>query len=890
MRAGRALCLIGALFAVLPSGGALAAPDHLPARFEPAAVADALRSHLENEVLRFWTAARVVDDTHGGFLTWFDTEGNPYEQDAPKALIPQLRVLFVHAVAIERTDDKKERERIRLQYEQGLDFLVEHFLDHENGGWYFEVDRAGTPTDRSKQSVGQAYVAYILSETALRISDSRARRVAQEAFEWLDMRGYDAEFGGYIEYCDLAWSDERNAKKSLGTNMHVALALSKLFRIAPTRLYRERLEELLALLTEHSLVPESDNGLMYFTRDWQPSRADGDPNQQTLYGHNAELMWYVQDVATALGRDPTELLPWFRRVAQGVIRNGLMPDGGVYVWGPLEGAGTDQDDIRWWPQTEAMIMLLRMYGLTREPEYWEAFERVTRFTLEHLVPDHSGAWLGGFNRQTGEVQPRGGWAWKAGLHVSRAMLECERGLRDLGLPLARAVAPRARPRRAVQLEPGFAYYAARSAESIVSEVRANGHDCLHLICLSDTVRPEGIVEEARRQGVEIWASFFPSGVYMADALFPPERDSWRMQFTTDQLSGYRFYSYVHSDYREWWKQHLRRVIGDHPFDGVLFYEVAYPSVEGIAEEIPTFADISSGAVLAFQRATGRSSFPDFADPGHPHYYHTDRGLYGDLVEYRVQSIMGFLQEVLDGPGGLRRAFPDLMFATWTIALAQPGGMETMREREAQDAARLVVELRPDAHFFQSHYPDWYPADQPPTYLRGYEPYIGAVRDAAPTLPLGVQGDVCSTCPYRRDPGWWRGFEETAHALGLAITTYYEFALRWEVYFAPPVAVETSLAPSGEAVITFDQRIAPASCAFLEGLELAGDRGIEQVEVDGNLLRMRVVGQLSPGEEIRVPIGGISDDPSVRYPLQGAGVGEANPIPAGEWAVLRVPAS
>ena len=32
--------------------------------------------------------------------------------------------------------------------------------------------------------------------------------------------------------------------------------------------------------------------------------------------------------------------------------------------------------------------------------------------------------------------PRGGWAWKSGLHVSRALLECESVLRDLDLPPA----------------------------------------------------------------------------------------------------------------------------------------------------------------------------------------------------------------------------------------------------------------------------------------------------------------------------------------------------------------------------------------------------------------------------------------------------------------------
>lgn len=40
--------------------------------------------------------------------------------------------------------------------------------------------------------------------------------------------------------------------------------------------------------------------------------------------------------------------PWLERVAHAVIQNGLMPDGGVHVWGPVDCGGHDPEDIRWW--------------------------------------------------------------------------------------------------------------------------------------------------------------------------------------------------------------------------------------------------------------------------------------------------------------------------------------------------------------------------------------------------------------------------------------------------------------------------------------------------------------------------------------------------------------
>jgi hypothetical protein len=252
--------------------------------------------------------------------------------------------------------------------------------------------------------------------------------------------------------------------------------------------------------------------------------------------------------------------------------------------------------------------------------------------------------------------------------------------------------------------------------------------------------------------------------------------------------------------------------------------------------------------------------------------------------------MAFQREVLDGEGGLRRAFPQLLFASWTISIRNEGGLEALREIEAQDPARVVVELRPDMHYFQSHAPDWSNESLGPDYVEGYAPYVEAVRTVAPGLPLAVQGDVGSTLPWRRDPAWMRGFEEACHRLGAGSTTYYEFALRWEVYFQSPRVAWATVDAQGRAEIVFDKRIAAGGRAQLEGRSLGGGRALRDVTVDGNLLRFRVEGDLSTGEAIQVPLGGIADDPAVRYPLVGRPEAEAqgpvNTIPEGTAATLE----
>lgn len=871
-----------ALLCLLLATGLRAEPPpgarHLPEKFTPAAVQAALGAHLDQEVLPWLTRA----DRPAGEPDWAATYGMP--------IVRLLRMLWVRSVAIERTEDQATRERLRDDYDRLFGFLVQGFRAPD-GGWVAATTYDGQQVlNAEQQTVAQVYVIYVMSELTLRLSDSRARALAMETFADLEARGHDPQFGGYVERVDLPLDAPENAVKQLGTNMHAALALARLFRIVPSAPVRQRLEELIGIFTSHTPLVASGNAPLAFTRDWQPAMLGENPQQQTLYGHNAELVSYSVEAMRALGQDPGDYLPWLRRVAAGVIHNGIGPDGRVYTYGPWVGERENPYQICWWPHTEAAITLARMYQLTGEERYWKLCERVLRFTFEHFVPDHTGAWLSDVNLADGTTADGAGRPWFAGLHTVRMLLECDRALREIETPPVPRPHGRVQPSHGTQVDTGFAYYRDRSAASIAAELAANGLQCFHLICLTDSINPPDLVSEAHAAGLKVWGSFFPTGVYMADSLFPPESRDWHMEFTGRGVGGYRFLTYVHPEYAAWWKAHLADFYSRHELDGMVWYEVHYPTQQGITGYglSPVFGDVSPGFQTAFRRATGRRDFPSFTDPDSPVYYETDRRLYGDYVEFRVNSVVAFQREVLDGTDGFRRKFPSVPFASWTIAIRHDGGLEALRENEAQDPARVVAELWPDLHFLQTHAPDWAARQLGPDYVHQYAPYTEAVRAVDPELPLGVQADVGSTLPWRRDPEWMAGFRRACRDIGAETTTYYEFSLRWEVYFAPPQAVSGTLAADGQATIVFDQRLAPASCAFLEGYELPDGGRVSEVSVDGNLLRFRVAGPQR--DEVVVPLAGITDDPSVRYPLVGRPEAEAfgpvNAVPDGTTVTLR----
>ena len=192
-----------------------------------------------NATLKFWTAPEVVD-AEGGFHAWFDAEGkriapepsSPTASEAGKPLLVQLRILYAHAVAIPRTADPVERTRLRHQYDHGFAFL-EKYRDPGTGLFITSVNGGGTPYNPAVQAISQIYAVYILSEVAEEISDHRALELARDTFEKFDRLFHDPVHGGYFEQSERSAAAPETLRKSVGSNMHAALALARLLRVDP---------------------------------------------------------------------------------------------------------------------------------------------------------------------------------------------------------------------------------------------------------------------------------------------------------------------------------------------------------------------------------------------------------------------------------------------------------------------------------------------------------------------------------------------------------------------------------------------------------------------------------------------------------------------------------
>jgi mannobiose 2-epimerase len=378
---------------------------------------DQVQKHL-SEVYGFWLDPAREDPKFGGMLYYLDADLQPTEI-TKKNIMMQLRMLFNYARGIKAGETKRFPD-LSQRLEKQFAYLRDKFRD-KDGTWFYELQRDGTPINpERKLMVAQVYVIYLLSEVYLMTGNTEALRLAEETFERIEP-AYDTRHGGYRQRFDKPSFDKENIRKSCATNLHMLLALARLAAASPKPLYKERLMELYELLPRY-VHPGSGNGYWALTYDWQPIPFDEGINNRTMYGHNAELIWYLDDAAPVLDRQRSELLPLLELLGRGLLQYGVAPDGAVYFFGPIDGPSDDRQ-VQWWAPIETMIALLRLYRYTGDPAYWEAVEKIADWTFKHFIPkDTPGAWYT-VAAPDGRITDshRGGYIWKSGFHEIRGL-------------------------------------------------------------------------------------------------------------------------------------------------------------------------------------------------------------------------------------------------------------------------------------------------------------------------------------------------------------------------------------------------------------------------------------------------------------------------------------
>jgi mannobiose 2-epimerase len=312
---------------------------------------------------------------------------------------------------------------------QGYHFLLDHFLDRQNGGCFWSTDLNGKPVNDGKFLYGESFVIYAFVEYYRASGDPEALRRALDLYHTVQAHLHDDKNGGWFEHANRNWKllspgdggdpVEIIGYKSANAHLHWMEALTELYDASRDPAVKESLIEALHLNQTYFYPANPAHSALYRQFDWKPVTGAG--NNGLSYGHNVEFAWLMVRAETMLGQKPS----WehFYALLDHALKYGYDDErGGLYSRGFDDQPATDTDKI-WWVQAELLAALTDALRHQSDPRYEAALTKLLNFIQTKQADPKDGIWL---YAVTAAGQPKDNTkanSWKANYHDVRGMLK-----------------------------------------------------------------------------------------------------------------------------------------------------------------------------------------------------------------------------------------------------------------------------------------------------------------------------------------------------------------------------------------------------------------------------------------------------------------------------------
>lgn len=391
---------------------------------QPGNLAMELAQELNN-ILEYWTQ-HTIDREHGGFYGRIGND-NVADTESPKGLVLNARILWTFSAAYNFTGNHACLPVAGRAFE----YLINHFFDRENGGFYWSVDSYGRPLETKKQVYGIAFCCYAFAEYYRASRDIKSLLYAKHCFQKIEQFAFDELRTGYVEAFTQDWkpvgdlrlsNKDANEKKTMNTHLHVLEAYSGLYRSWPDQLLKKRISQLLANFADNILNSATGHLQLFFDENWNVKSG------LISYGHDIEAAWLLTEAAETIDDKN-----WIARTKghalqlAGAAARGLDSDGGL--WYERE---NDQlvKQKHSWPQAEAMVGFYNAWQLSGDPAFLSYSIRSWQFIKQSILDKNNGEWFWGLNHDgtVMENEDKVGF-WKCPYHSTRACMELMRRLR-----------------------------------------------------------------------------------------------------------------------------------------------------------------------------------------------------------------------------------------------------------------------------------------------------------------------------------------------------------------------------------------------------------------------------------------------------------------------------
>lgn len=415
-------------------------------------IASEMEGVLRRHVMDAWFP-RCLDRERGGYFCDFDRRWR-LRGAQPRMLEFQARQTRAAArLALAFPGEGRWAEYALHGYKA----LRETMWDESHGGWYWLVDRDGSPSaGGTKHAHSTAYGVQSSALIYQVTGDSEALALAEDGLLWFDRRAHDDEHGGFHSWLlrdgtvirkaqDLPPSvrstdplDHEVGLKNENVHGDWLEVLFELREVSKLPLVETRLKEIADIHMRH-ITTVGGEVHHTFHNDWTPQPC------VERFGYGVLSAHRLLDVGTvngleALGKRGTAILAHTLRAAG-------RPEGGLRFAGPpgvpvvLQGTDLRVQRRSWWVQLEALRALAMAWNResAAADAYWPTLQKLWAFTRDEMI-DHR---YGGFyewcprdmSLKSKWVGRGGGWAlrkghsWKDASHDVDCLLRCIRELR-----------------------------------------------------------------------------------------------------------------------------------------------------------------------------------------------------------------------------------------------------------------------------------------------------------------------------------------------------------------------------------------------------------------------------------------------------------------------------
>ncbi|HUA38180.1 MAG TPA: AGE family epimerase/isomerase [Candidatus Sulfopaludibacter sp.] len=385
-----------------------------------------MKAQLAQKILPYWYD--TAQDTHRGGYLLADDVVKGRRAPAEKQIVTQSRMVWTFSLAhIEGYSDTNRNYLAAAT--QGYHFLLNHFLDRQQGGYFWTTDLDGRPMNDCKLLYGQAFTIYAFVEYYRASGNPEALAHALDLYHTIQARLYDIKNGGWFEHADRTWQplaagDPRNqveviGYKSANSHLHWMEALTELYDATRDPGVKKSLAEAVRINATCFYPDDPAQCAFYCQFDWKPVTAAGKAGLS--YGHNVEFAWLMIRAEQVLGQKPS----WnhFYALLNHALKNGYDHQrGGLYYRGFDDQPATDTEKI-WWVQAEMLSVLTTALQHQDDPRDEVALSRELQFIKTYQANPATGIWQYAVAADGQPVDPTLANSWKANYHDVRAMMK-----------------------------------------------------------------------------------------------------------------------------------------------------------------------------------------------------------------------------------------------------------------------------------------------------------------------------------------------------------------------------------------------------------------------------------------------------------------------------------